>query len=115
LLRVIPFHAARRKIYLPLDLLSGERLSTEEIFAGRNAPSLNRVARRLGDRAREHLVAARKCTAGTSLLAALPGALVPVYLNRVMRKGFDPFHTSVEVPLFRRQLALSRAAIFGRL
>jgi phytoene synthase len=115
LLRAIPFHAARRKTYLPLDFLAAEGLSVEEIFAGRNTPSLNRIVRRLGDRARERLAAARKCPAPMSLMAALPGALVPVYLKRILRKGFDPLHTLVEVPLFRRQLALLRAAMFGRL
>lgn len=115
LLRVIPFHAARRKIYLPLDLLGAENRSPEEIFAGRTTASLNGIVRRLGDRAREHIAAARGSAEGASLIAALPGALVPVYLSRVMRKGFDPFHASPDVPLFRRQLALLRAAMFRRL
>ena len=115
LLRAIPVHAARRKIYLPAAMLTEEEASIEEVFAGRNSPSLHRVIRRLADHAREHFAAARRSMAGPSIIAALPGALVPVYLNRLVCKDFDPFHSSADVPLFRKQLALLRAATMGRL
>ncbi len=115
LLRALPFHSARRKLYLPLDALAAEKVSPEEIFAGRTTSSLKRVMHRLAGRAREHMKASRaERTRGTALIAALPAALVPLYLGRMTRRGFDPFCDSSEVALFRRQLALLRAATFGR-
>jgi len=115
ILRAIPFHAARRKCYLPLDMLAAEKLTPDEIFAGRNISSLKRVMDRLGRVAREHIRSARGEAAGTSLAAALPAALAPLYLKRVTRAAFDPFRDESAVPLFRRQLALLQAAMFGRL
>ena len=116
LLRAIPFHAARRKLYLPLDGLAAEGVSAEEIFSGMNSPALGRVMRTLTDHARRHLVSARaNFPKREMLIAALPAALVPLYLKRVTRAGFDPFHESPDVALFRRQLQLLRAATFGKL
>jgi phytoene synthase len=115
LLRAIAAHAVRRKSYFPLDILSTEGATVETVFAGRISPSLRRVIRRLACCAREHVAAARKSAAGTSFVAALPCALVPGYLKRVMREDFDPFNAAPDTPLFRRQLSLLRAATFGRL
>jgi phytoene synthase len=115
LLRAIPVHAAQQKIYLPLDILAQEGVSVESVFSGSTSISLNRVVRRLAGRAREHLELARKNGAGASLIAALPGALVPLYAKRMTRKAVDPLHDASDVPLFRRQLSLLRAATVGRL
>jgi phytoene synthase len=37
-------------------------------------------------------------------------ALVPAYLDRMERRDYDPFTTPVEVPQWRRQWLLWRAA-----
>ena len=42
--------------------------------------------------------------------AFLPVALVPGYLAAMERPGYDPFKTAVDVPQWRRQWALWRAA-----
>jgi phytoene synthase len=42
--------------------------------------------------------------------ALLPAALVPGYLAVMSRPDYDPFRTPVEVPQWRRQWALWRAA-----
>lgn len=116
LLRAIPFHAARRKLYLPLDTLAGENVSAEEIFAGRNSPALKRVVQGLANCAYGHLKSAREnAPQRETLIAALPAALVPLYLKRVTRRGFNLFRESSDVALFRRQLQLLRAATFGTL
>jgi phytoene synthase len=44
-----------------------------------------------------------------ALPALLPVALVPGYLALMDRKDYDPFHTSIEVPQWRRQWVLWRA------
>jgi phytoene synthase len=115
LLRAIPYHAARRKLYLPLDMLAAGGVSMEEIFAGRNSVALKRVMHRLSETADRHLKSLRSVEAnGQVVTAALPAALVPLYLKRVTRLRFDPFRDSPDVPVFRKQLALLSAATFGR-
>lgn len=116
LLRAIPFHAARRKLYLPATLLAGAGLSVEDVFAGRSSPALTSVLRGVADRAIIHTMAARaEGRDDAALLAALPAALVPLYIARIGRTNFNPFRDPVEVPLFRRQLALLGARLRGRL
>lgn len=116
LLRSIPFHASRRKLYLPLDLMRVEEISSEDIFAGRGGPGLKRVMATLASRAREHLTAARTLAKPERGLAALlPAATSPAYLKLVTRPGFDPFATRAELPLYRRQLAMLIAAMRGRI
>ena len=44
--------------------------------------------------------------------AFLPVALAPQLLTRMARAGYDPF-MPIEVPQWRQQLALLRAAWFG--
>jgi len=116
LLRAMPFHAARRKLYLPLDMLAAQNVSAEDIFARTNSAALKRVVQGLADNALQHLKSARKNAAQRhAFIAALPAALVPLYLKRVTRRGFDPFRDSSEAALFLRQLRLLRAATSGRL
>jgi phytoene synthase len=40
----------------------------------------------------------------------LPLVLVDAYLTRMERRGYDPFTTPVEIPQWRRQWMLWRAA-----
>ena len=108
-LRAIAFRAAQRKLFLPRDLLVEAALSPEEIFAGQGGEKLQHIKRKIAARARERFAAARRLARPRGALAAiLPAALVPLYLGRVLRGENDP-------PLYRRQLALMRAAITGRL
>jgi phytoene synthase len=116
LLRAIPFHASRGKLYLPLDLLAAENVTAGKVFAGHAGQALARVMQTLSVLARRHLTSARQAGANRAArVSALPAALVPLYLRRVTRAGFDPLRDSSEVPLFRRQLALLRATTLGRL
>jgi phytoene/squalene synthetase len=113
-LRAIPFHAARGRVYLPLDLLRAEGLSPEDVLAGRACAKLKAAIGRVADRARAHLAAARKLHQPKAALAAfLPATLVPLYLNAVTKPSFDPFRQRVEPALFRRQFALLSASFRG--
>ncbi len=106
LLRSLPFHNARHKLYLPLDLLGAVTLTPEEFFAGPNDMRVAALLRQTALRARDHFAAARRGPRpGKALAALLPAALVPVYLKRQGR----------EVPIHRRQMALLSAAMRGRL
>ena len=116
ILRAIPFHASRHKLYLPSDLLSAESLSSEDAISGRGGARLGRVVQRVAERAGEHLAAARKfARPGHALAAALPAALVPLYLKQLKHLGFDPFRAGADVALYRRQFTLLRASLMGRL
>jgi phytoene synthase len=109
LLRALPFHNERHKLYLPLDLLSALDVTPEAFFhlepgEQRRASAVRQVALK----ARDHFMAARQAPKpGTALAAILPAALVPVYLRKL--------NTAREVPIHRRQMALLSAAMKRRL
>jgi phytoene synthase len=109
LLRALPFHSARHKLYLPLDLLSALELTPEVFFhLAKNDPRLEAAVRQVSLKARDHFLAARQAPKlGAALAAVLPAALVPVYLRR-LAGGKD-------VPIHRRQMALLSAAMRKRL
>ncbi len=116
ILRAIPFHAARRKLFLPLDLLAAEGLEPEDIFAGRGGAALKSVIGILAARAMNHIKAARSLPKAKSALPAfLPAATTTLYIKAVTKPSFDPFRDPADVPLYRRQLAMFRASQRGRI
>ena len=109
LLRALPFHNGRHKLYLPLDLLSALNLTPEVFFhLEPGDPRLTGTVRQVALKARDHFLAARQSPKpGAALAAILPASLVPVYLRKLSR--------SRDVPIHRRQMALLSAAMKGRL
>ena len=104
LLRALPFHAARRKLFLPGNFLIEAMLSPEEIFAGQGGDKLQRIKNKIAQLAQTHLAAARRIAKPREALPAfLPASLVPLYLKRS------------DAPLYRRQLVFLRAAFTGRI
>ena len=116
ILRAVPFHAARRKVYLPADLLAAAGTSRDDILATHSGKKLDPVIAALAESARAHLAKARALPKpGVALPAFLPAATTPLYLNRMTAPDFDSFHHAVDVPLFRRQFAMLRATWRGRI
>jgi phytoene synthase len=109
LLRALPFHNGRHKLYLPLDLLSALHVTPEEFFHLEKTDSrLAAIVGQLAGRARDHFEAARRAPKpGTALPAILPAALVPVYLRKL--------HSGRDVPIHRKQMALLSAAMRKKL
>ena len=105
LLRSLPFHNRRHKLYLPLELLREEGLTPDEFFALENDPRIDKVVLRTITRAWDHFRAARRIKPRASLPAILPAALVPVYLKRMGK----------DVPVHRKQMALLSAAMRRKL
>ena len=105
LLRSLPFHNRRHKLYLPLTLLDEEGLTADEFFVLENDPRIGKVVRRAMLRARDYFLAARRAWPRAALPAILPAALVPVYLRRMGK----------DVPIHRRQMALLSAAMRRKL
>jgi phytoene/squalene synthetase len=106
LLRSLPFHNARHKLYLPLDLLTTLSLTPDEFFIVKNDPRMDAVFHQTALRARDHFLAVRQGPRpGAGLAALLPASLVPLYLKRL---GYD-------VPIHRRQMRLLGAAMRKRI
>lgn len=111
IMRAIPYHAARGKLFLPMDLLNTVHLAPEELFAGRNSEKLGAVMAQLSHRAWDHLKRARAFGRARRVLAAfLPVTLVPAYLKLMSRPGFDPFREPAQLAQPRKQWALLSAA-----
>jgi phytoene synthase len=116
ILRAIPFHAARRKLFLPASFLEAECLSADDIFAGRETAKLKRILARIADCARSHHGAARASPKpGLAFAALLPAALVPLYLKCLTARDFEPLRDPSEVAQFRRQWTLLKASLRGTL
>jgi phytoene synthase len=114
ILRAIPYHAARGRVFLPRDHVQAAGLSPEQIVSGK-APTLRAVTGTVALAARDHLTRARRYPIRRRFLPALlPATLVPPYLRVMARPEFDFFRHSSELSVARRQLALLAAMMRGR-
>jgi phytoene synthase len=112
LLRAFPIHAARRQLYLPMDVMERHGAQPEDAFAGKATPELRAALAELRLRARRQLAAARELVSSAPAAAApalLPAALVGPALRRMDGRGYDPFRPA-DLPQWRRQWILWRAA-----
>jgi NADH dehydrogenase [ubiquinone] 1 alpha subcomplex assembly factor 6 len=92
LIRAVPFHASRRRFYLPQDRLLSAGVSQEAMVAGRPEPGLASVLKEIATRAEQHIATARDMrprVPRTALPALLPARLADRYLARLRRAGFD--------------------------
>jgi len=113
LLRAFALHSSRGQVYLPADVLARHGADVSDILAGRVTDALRAALAALRGFAREHLdmfQARRRALPPATAPALLPVALVPAYLKRMERRDYDPFKTPIEVPQWRRQWILWRAA-----
>ncbi|MBV8755248.1 MAG: squalene/phytoene synthase family protein [Hyphomicrobiales bacterium] len=113
LLRAVALHASRGQVYVPADVLARHGADVSDILAGRTTHALRAALSELRGFAAEHFdmfATRRRALPPASAPAFLPVALVPVYLKRMERPDYDPFRTPVDVPQWRRQWILWRAA-----
>ena len=117
-------HAARRQLFVPLEVMDRHGADREDLFAGKVTDQLKSALAELRRHARRQLMAAKTEMDGASqavvapiLPALLPLALVGPSLRPMERRGYEPFDVP---PLsgLRRQWLLWRAArdpnrIFG--
>jgi len=116
LMRVFAFHASRRQLYVPIDILGRHGVGADEVYAGRTTPALGAALAELRGHVRRHLTAINGPIAALPAAvvpALLPVALVPGHLGCMERRDYDPFRTVVEVPQWRRQWVLWRSARRG--
>ena len=110
LLGALPLHAARRQLFVPLEILQRHAVSPEAIFACRSTAGLRAALAELRDRAWHHLAAAGR------ELPRLPPAALPAFLMVTLARpslrrsqSRDPFAPG-EIPSWRRQWLIWRAA-----
>jgi phytoene synthase len=114
LLSAFAVHAARRQLYVPLDLLQRHGARPQDAFAGTATPELKAALEEVRGLALRHLEQVR------ALLPTLPGHLVPALLPAALAgpmlkrlERSDPFSPR-PLPQWRRQWLLWRAARFPR-
>jgi phytoene synthase len=108
-------HAARRQLFVPLEVLDRHQASAADIYAGRTSPALLAALAEMRRIAREHLAAAQTRLADAPARiqpALLPLALLEPTLRRTERRRYDPFRFEPIAP-WRRQWLLWRAARRG--
>jgi phytoene synthase len=103
ILRAAPLRGARGAQFMPTALSSA---------AG---PHPAFAVGKIVERALAHHAAAGAIACPAHVLPALlPAALVPLYATRLLRAGDDALRKPIEVPLYRRQWAMLRAAMRGK-
>lgn len=116
LLRAFPWHARQGRIYMPADVLDRFGVSRDDIVLGRGGPGLLAALAEMRGIARRHLDQARVLRSTikpASAPAFLPVALVESYLNQMERSDYDPLRTVIDLPQWRKQWTLWRAARRG--
>ncbi|KAL8589320.1 hypothetical protein ACOMHN_052323 [Nucella lapillus] len=95
-LRALPYHAQRRRVYLPLDLIVKHKVSQEDVIRGRSEQSLLDAVFDLASAAHVHLQTARSFQkdvpkeAFGAFLNTLPCDLYLQNLEKVNFNAFDP-------------------------
>jgi 15-cis-phytoene synthase len=115
LLRAFAYHTARGQLYLPADVMRRYGAQSADVFAGRATTELRSVLAEMRLWARQHLEITRNLldTTPTEITPAfLPVTLVRPALDRMERRGYQPF-SPADIPQWRRQWLLWRAARSG--
>ncbi len=114
LLRALPYHAARRRLFLPRDLLDGAGITAVQVFSSAPPAALAKAVAPVAAAARAHVRRARSSAVAGQRVVLLPLALAAAWLNRLERRGFDVFARGLEPPPLWRLLGLTLAAIRSR-
>ena len=113
LLRDLPKASAKGQCYVPGDVLARHGLAAADVVAEAANPAMGAALAEMQGLARRHLAQAGEGRGDAAALIApafLGLALVEPVLRRMNRRGHDPFKTTIEVPQWRRQWAIWRAA-----
>jgi phytoene synthase len=113
LMRTLPHHAAQGRIMLPREVLDSAGLTAQILVQG---AKIGPAVKQISDLAQEHISRARALRRGlprNAKRATLQIALTRAYLRRLAACGHDPYNPRAAIGPLRRQLLLSRAAVFG--
>src|SRR5262245_35532731 len=109
---LLPHHAARRQLFLPLDMLRQYGVGSEDVFAMKASPELRAILAELRLRARRHLT--RIAEQSTDIPEKIWPAflsLAPLrpWLNAMERTAYQPFQPPGP-PVWQAQWRIWRAA-----
>lgn len=113
LLRAFPWHARRRNVYLPSDLLAAYGVNAEDVTSGNDTANIRNALFGLRDIASAHLDKAMALVPSVPMkarIAFLPLMLTGDYLRQIGGRTYQPFQTVVELTQLRKQWILWRAA-----
>jgi len=113
LIRALPWHSARGQVFVPAGILQAHGASRDDFAAGRASEAVLAAIADLLARARAHLDIFYATLPGLpekSRPAFLPACLCEPYLRLMEKPGYEPFKTVIELPQWRRQWILWRAA-----
>ncbi|MBA4798588.1 MAG: phytoene/squalene synthase family protein [Rhizobiales bacterium] len=116
-LLLMPIHRARGQVYLPTQILASVGLDRDGFLASGNDDRKAAAIQAFAGFGRDHLAKAR--AAGRlpkSLIAAyLPVTLAEPVLRRAAKAGASVLSEDIRPPQWRRQIAMMRLLITGRL
>jgi phytoene synthase len=113
LIRALPWHLARGQVFIPVEILQAHGASRDDFAAGRGSEEVLAALADLRALARAHLdifYAKLPGLTEKSRPAFLPASLCEPYLRLMEKPGYDPCRTVVELPQWKRQWILWRAA-----
>jgi phytoene synthase len=113
LIRALPWHCARGQVFVPAGILQAHGASRDDFVAGHASPEVLAALAHLPALARAHLdifYAKLPALPDKSRPAFLPVCLCEPYLRLMEKPGYEPFKTVIELPQWRRQWILWRAA-----
>ena len=117
LVRAIPLHAARARVYLPTVSSRHGALDVDALTRGRPVPGLADVVSELCELAAGHLADARRLSAQVpraALPVLLPATLAKGYLDKLRAARHEPFEARVRASPPSRLLMLALNAFWGR-
>lgn len=101
IIRATPFYAAKKRIYLPQDLINQHGLNTSTLFELKSSPELCEVTKVLTEAVKLHLGMARSLSGKIPKQAKSPlllGILADQYIKRLESNNYDPFDVSLHRP-----------------
>jgi phytoene synthase len=113
LIRALPWHSARGQVFIPGEILQAHGANLDDFAAGRASEAVLAVIADLLALARAHLEtfdARLHSLPEKSRPAFLPVCLCEPYLRLMEKPGYEPFKSVIELPQWRRQWILWRAA-----
>ncbi|MGH6863023.1 MAG: phytoene/squalene synthase family protein [Methylocella sp.] len=113
LLRALPWHGARGQVFVPVETLQAHGASHDDFVAGHASPEILAALADIRDVARAHFdifYAELPGLRDKSRPAFLPACLCEPYLRLMEKPGYEPFKTVIELPQWKRQWSLWRAA-----
>lgn len=118
LLRLLPRHLSRGRLYLPQSCFRDHGVNMERLFAGEADDNAQKALRTLRNDARSELGNVHEGVASLDrglVCAFLPCALAGRYLDKLDRQYGDPLGHVVEFSPMSRILCLTGAAMRGRI